>query len=53
VRIIQADFANQKGPLQNVMLIDNESWLPRTKSLLNMVNHVHIPAGFTQVPPPQ
>ena len=53
VRTIMADFANQKGALQNVMLIDNESWLPRTKSLLNMVNHVHIPAGFTQVPPPQ
>jgi hypothetical protein len=53
VRIITADFANQKGPLQNVMLIDNETWLPRTKSLLDMVNQVHIPAGFTQVPPPQ
>jgi hypothetical protein len=53
VRMIIADFANQKGPLQNVILIDNESWLPRTKSLLNIVNHVHIPAGFTQVPPPQ
>jgi hypothetical protein len=53
VRTITADFANQKGPLQNVMLIDNDSWLPRTKSLLDMVNHVHIPAGFTQVPPPQ
>ena len=53
VRMIIADFANQKGPLQNVILIDNESWLPRTKSLLNIVNHVHIPAGFTRVPPPQ
>jgi hypothetical protein len=53
VRTITADFANQKGALQNVMLIDNETWLPRTKSLLDMVNHVHIPAGFTQVPPPQ
>ena len=53
VRTITADFANQKGPLRNVTLIDNDSWLPRTKSLLEMVNHVHIPAGFTQVPPPQ
>ena len=53
VRTITADFANQKGPLQNVMLIDNSSWLPRTKALLDMVNHVHIPAGFTQVAPPQ
>jgi hypothetical protein len=53
VRLITADFANQKGPLQNVMLIDNESWLPRTQALLDRVNHVHIPAGFTQVAPPQ
>jgi len=53
VRVIIADFANQKGPLQNDILINNDSWLPRTKALLNMVNHVHIPAGFTQVPPPQ
>jgi hypothetical protein len=53
VRTITADFANQKGPLQNVLLIDNETWLPRTKSLLDMVNQVHIPAGFTQVPAPQ
>jgi hypothetical protein len=53
VRMIIADFANQKGPLQNDILIDNDSWLPRTKSLLNIVNHVHIPAGFTRVPPPQ
>ena len=52
VRTISADFANQKGPLQNVMLIDNDSWLPRTKALLEMVNHVHIPAGFAQVPHP-
>jgi hypothetical protein len=53
VRIIQADFANQKGPLGNVMIIDNDTWLPRSKSLLNKVNDVHIPAGFTQVAPPQ
>ena len=53
VRLITADFADQKGPLQNVMLIDNETWLPRTQSLLNEVNQEHIPAGFTQVAPPQ
>jgi hypothetical protein len=53
VRLITADFADQKGPLQNVMLIDNESWLPRTQSLLNTVNEVHIPAGFKKVAPPQ
>jgi hypothetical protein len=39
--------------VKNVRLIANESWRPRTKQLLNMVNHVHIPAGFTQVAPPQ
>jgi hypothetical protein len=53
VRLIQADFADQKGPLQNDILIDNETWLPRTSSLLNEVNQVHIPAGFKQVAPPQ
>lgn len=53
VRFIMADFANSKGPLKNVMLVGNEAWLPRTASLLNMVNHVHIPAGFRQVAPPQ
>ena len=53
VRLIMADFADQKGPLQNVMLVDNESWLPRTQALLDEVNQVHIPAGFTQVAPPQ
>ena len=53
VRLITADFADQKGPLRNVMLVDNESWLPRTQSLLDEVNQVHIPAGFTRVAPPQ
>lgn len=53
VRVITADFANSKGPLKNVKLIDNETWLPRTNQLLDMVNHVHIPAGFRQVAPPQ
>lgn len=46
VQLIMADFADQKGPLQNDMLIDNETWLPRTSSLLNQVNKMHIPAGF-------
>jgi hypothetical protein len=53
VRLITADFANTKGPLKNVKLVANETWLPRTKQLLDMVNHVHIPAGFSQVAPPQ
>jgi hypothetical protein len=53
LRTIMADFADTTGPLKNVLLIDNETWLPRTPSLLNMVNHVHIPAGFRQVPPPK
>ena len=53
VRLILADFANEKGPVKNVMIIVNETWLPRTKSLLDMVNHVHIPAGFRQVAPSQ
>ena len=53
VRLIQADFADQKGPLQNDILIDNDTWLPRTSALLNEVNKVHIPAGFRQVAPPK
>jgi hypothetical protein len=53
VRIIMADFADSGGPLKNVMLVNNETWLPRTTSLLDMVNHVRIPAGFRQVAPPQ
>jgi hypothetical protein len=53
VRTIMADFADTAGPLKNVMLIDSQTWLPRTASLLDMVNHVHIPAGFRQVAPPQ
>jgi hypothetical protein len=53
VRVIMADFANSSGPLKNVMLIDNETWLPRTESLLNMINNVHLPAGFTQVASPK
>jgi hypothetical protein len=53
VRTVTADFANQAGPLKNVRLVENETWLPRSKSLLTMVNHVAIPAGFTKVAPPQ
>lgn len=53
LRTIMADFANTTGPLKNVQLIDNDTWLPRTPSLLDMVNHIHIPAGFRQVAPPQ
>jgi hypothetical protein len=53
LRTIMADFANTTGPLKNVQLIANNTWLPRTASLLDMVNHVHIPAGFRHVAPPQ
>jgi hypothetical protein len=53
LRTITADFANLRGPAKNVRLIGNETWLPRTRSLLNMVNQVHIPAGFHKVAPPQ
>ncbi|HUN36661.1 MAG TPA: hypothetical protein VMU95_32095 [Trebonia sp.] len=52
LRQITADYANSKGPL-DVELVDDETWLPRTTSLLNLVNNVDIPAGFQQVPPPQ
>jgi hypothetical protein len=53
LRTITADFANTNTPLKNVQLIDNDTWLPRTTSLLDMVNHVHIPAGFRQIASPQ
>ena len=33
--------------------IGSQTWLPRTTSLTDMVNHVRIPAGFTRVAPPQ
>jgi len=52
VQLIMADFADQKGPLQNDLLIDNETWLPRTQALLSTVNRVRIPAGFKHVAPP-
>lgn len=53
LRTIMADFANTTGPLKDVQLIDNDTWLPRTESLLDMVNNAHIPPGFRQVAPPQ
>jgi hypothetical protein len=53
VREITADFANTNGPLKNVKLIANDTWLPRSESLLSKVNNVHIPAGFRQVAPPK
>lgn len=53
LRTIMADFANTDGPLKNVLLIANETWLPRTAALLDTVNNVHIPAGFRQVAPPR
>jgi hypothetical protein len=53
LRTIMADFASTTGPLKNVQLIDNDTWLPRTTSLLGRVNRIHIPAGFRQVVPPQ
>ena len=53
LRTIMADFASTTGPLKNVQLIDDDTWLARTAPLLDMVNHVHIPAGFRQVAPPR
>jgi hypothetical protein len=52
-RELWVDFANEKGPMKNVLLIGNETWLPRTRSLLDTVNHVHIPAGFRKVAAPR
>jgi len=34
-------------------LVSDETWLSRMKLLLDMVNHVRIPGGFTRVAPPQ
>jgi hypothetical protein len=53
LRVIQADFANTRGPLQHDIMISDESWLSRSTALVNLVNHPKIPAGFTQVPAPQ
>lgn len=53
VRIFVDYYANQGEPSQDLKLTGNLTWLPRTESLANMVNRVHIPAGFKQVAPPQ
>jgi hypothetical protein len=53
VRVIVDYYANQSGPEQDMKLIGNLTWLPPTASLVNMVNQVHIPAGFKQVAPPR
>lgn len=53
LQVIQADFANKPGPLQHDVMVTNETWLPRSASLVNLVNHPKIPVGFTQVPAPQ
>jgi hypothetical protein len=53
VRIFVDYYANQGTPSQDLKLTGNLTWLPRTQSLVNMVNNVHIPAGFRQVTSPQ
>ena len=53
VRLVRADFANLKEPLKSMRLVSDETWLSRMKLLLDMVNHVRIPGGFTRVAPPQ
>ena len=53
LRVAKADFANQKGPLSRIIQVYNESWLPCSASLVTLVNHSQIPAGFTQVPAPK
>jgi hypothetical protein len=51
VRIF-VDFDANIGGV-DTKLTGNLTWLPRTDSLVNTVNKVHIPAGFKQVPAPQ
>jgi hypothetical protein len=53
VRVIVDYYANLGGPEQNMKLIGNLTWLAPTESLVNMVNHVHIPTGFRQVTAPR
>jgi hypothetical protein len=53
VRVFVDYYANQGTPSQDLKFTGNLTWLPRTQSLANMVNQVHIPAGFKQVAPPQ
>jgi hypothetical protein len=52
VRIFVDYYADEKA-FTDLKLTGNLTWLSRTDSLVNMVNHVHIPAGFTQVATPQ
>jgi hypothetical protein len=53
VRVFVDYYASTSGPSQDLKLTGNLTWLPRTESLVNMVNHVHIPAGFNRVAPPR
>ncbi len=54
VRVFVDYYASQHPtPSKDLKLTGNLTWLPRTDSLVNMVNHVSIPAGFTHVAPPQ
>jgi hypothetical protein len=52
VRVFVDYYANMGGPSHDLKLSGNLTWLPRTESVVNMVNHVHIPAGFKQVAMP-
>lgn len=53
LQVIQAYFADTRGPLQHDITVFNESWLSRATALVSLVDHPKIPAGFTQVPAPQ
>jgi len=48
-RIFVDYYADQGMPSQDLKLTGNLTWLPRTQSLVSMVNDVHVPAGFKQV----
>jgi hypothetical protein len=48
VRVIKA-FSTRKGDT----LVFNETWLPRSPSLVSLANHPRIPAGFSHVAAPQ
>jgi hypothetical protein len=50
LRVIRADLADTHGPLRNVVTVSTESWLSRASTLVSLVNHPQIPAGFSQVP---
>lgn len=49
VRVIKAFGGSLKGHA----LIFNETWIPRSASLVSLANHPQIPAGFTRVPAPR